>query len=84
MHTAKVIEYEGFQLVLLPQSVHLDSAEVTVELDRGKLVLTPRGASDLGTLNDLARHMRTTFPQGANFPEIERLVEPQKRDLDLD
>ena len=84
MHTAKVIEHEGFQLVLLPRSVHINSAEVTVELDHGKFVLTPRGAPGLGTLDDFARHMRATFPQGTEFPEIEQSVEPQGRDLDLD
>jgi len=36
------------------------------------------------TLKDVARYMRENFPQGADFPDIERPQEQQKRDLDLD
>jgi hypothetical protein len=35
-------------------------------------------------LNDVACYMRENFPQGADFPDIERPKEQQKRNLNLD
>ena len=84
METAKLIEHEGFQWLLLPRSVRIEGTEVSVEMDHGKLVLTPRGRPGPETLTDLACYMREHFPQGADFPDIERPAPQQERDLDLD
>lgn len=49
-----------------------------------EVILRPKSSPRMKTLADVARYMREKFPQGENFPNIERTKKQQKRDLNLD
>ncbi len=80
MTTAKLFQHGGSQAVRLPKAFRFEGSEVVIERRGEEVILKPK----LKTLNDVARYMREKFPQGADFPNIERPKEQQKRDLNLD
>jgi antitoxin VapB len=84
MTTAKLFQHGGSQAVRLPKAFRFPGTEVVIEKRGDEVVLKPRVRPKLKTLNDVARYMRETFPQGAEFPDIERPKEQQERDLNLD
>ena len=84
MTTAKLFQHGGSQAVRLPKAFRFEGVEVLIEKRGDEVVLKPRPKPKLKTLNDVARYMREKFPQGAEFPDIERPKEQQKRDLNLD
>ena len=84
MTTAKIFQHGGSQAVRLPKAFRFEGSEVVIEKRGEEVVLKPRRKPKLKTLNDVARYMRENFPQGADFPDIERPREQQKRDLNLD
>ena len=83
MPTAKLFRHGGSQAVRLPKAFRFEGTEVTIEKRGNAVVLTPKRKPKLKTLADVARYMRERFPQGADFPDIERPKEQQKRDLDF-
>lgn len=83
MATAKLFRHGGSQAVRLPKAFRFDGTEVAIERRGNAVVLTPKLKPKLKTLADVARYMRERFPQGADFPDIERPKEQQKRDLDF-
>ena len=84
MITAKLFQHGGSQAVRLPKAFRFEGTEVVIEKRGDEVVLKPRRKTKLKTLNDVARYMRHNFPQGAEFPDLERPIEQQKRDLNLD
>lgn len=83
MTTAKIFRHGGSQAVRLPKAFRFEGTEVSIERRGNAVVLTPKRKPKLKTLADVARYMRERFPQGADFPDIERPKEQQKRDLDF-
>ena len=84
MTTAKIFQHGGSQAVRLPKAFRFAGSEVVIEKRGDEVVLKPKREPKLKTLNDVARYMRDNFPQGADFPDIERPKQQQKRDLNLD
>jgi antitoxin VapB len=84
MTTAKIFQHGGSQAVRLPKAFRFEGTEVVIEKRGDEVVLTPKRKPKLKTLNDVARYMREKYPQGADFPDIEKPQEQQKRDLNLD
>ena len=84
MITAKLFKSGGSQAVRLPKAFRFEGSEVVIEKRGDEVVLKPKRRPKLKTLNDVARYMREKFPQGADFPDIERPKEQQKRDLNLE
>lgn len=84
MTTAKLFQHGGSQAVRLPKAFRFEGTEVVIEKRGDEVVLKPKSRPGLKTLNDVARHMRENFPQGVDFPDIERPKDQQKRDLNLD
>jgi antitoxin VapB len=84
MTTAKLFQHGGSQAVRLPKAFRFEGSEVVIERRGDEVVLKPKLKTKLKTLNDVARYMREKYPQGADFPDIERPKEQQKRNLDLD
>lgn len=84
MATAKIFRHGGSQAVRLPKEFRFEGTEVSIERRGDQVVLTPKHKPKLKTLADVARYMHERFPQGADFPDIERPKEQQKRDLDFD
>lgn len=81
MATAKIFRHGGSQAVRLPKAFRFEGTEVTIEKRGHAVVLTPKRKPTLKTLADVARYMREHYPQGADFPDIERPKKQQKRDL---
>lgn len=84
MTTAKLFKHGGSQAVRLPKAFRFEGSEVLIEKRGEEVVLKPKRRPKFKTLNDVARYMREKFPQGADFPDIERPKEQQKRDLNLE
>ena len=84
MTTAKLFQHGGSQAVRLPKAFRFEGSEVVIERRGEEVVLKPKRKPKFKTLNEVARYMREKFPQGADFPDIERPREQQKRDLNLD
>ncbi|MEA3207071.1 MAG: antitoxin VapB [Chthoniobacter sp.] len=84
MTTAKLFQHGGSQAVRLPKAFRFEGTEVVIEKRGDEVVLKPKRKPKFKTLNDVARYMRENFPLGADFPDIERPTEQQKRDLNLD
>ena len=84
MTTAKIFQHGGSQAVRLPKAFRFEGTEVVIEKRGDEVVLTPKRKPKLKTLNDVARYMREKYPQGADFPDIAKPKEQQKRDLNLD
>ena len=69
----------------MPKEFRFKGTEVIIERQGDYVLLRPKTIrSRFKTLNDVARYMRENFPQGADFPDIERPKEQQKRDLKFD
>ena len=83
MATAKIFRHGGSQAVRLPKAFRFEGTEVSIARRGDQVVLTPKHKPKLKTLADVARYMRERFPQGADFPDIERPKAQQKRDLDF-
>ena len=74
---AKLFRHGGSQAVRLPRAFRFEiSTEVLIERRGDEVVLKARVLLTLQTLEEVARHMREHFPQGADFPEVERPTEP--------
>jgi len=84
MVTAKLFKHGGSQAVRLPKAFRFEGKEVTIEKRGDEVVLKPKRRPKFKTLNEVACYMREKYPQGADFPDIERPKEQQKRDLNLD
>jgi antitoxin VapB len=85
MVTAKLFKSGGSQAVRLPKEFRFKGTEVVIEKHGDSVMLTPKkDYPRFKTLNDVARYMREKYPQGADFPDIERSKEQQKRDLNLE
>ncbi len=84
MTTAKLFQHGGSQAVRLPKAFRFEGNEVVIEKRGEEVVLKPKRKPTFKTLNDVARYMREKFPQGADFPDLERPTDQQKRDLNLD
>ena len=84
MTTAKLFQHGGSQAVRLPKAFRFEGSEVVIERRGDEVVLKPKLKPKLETLSDVARYMREKYPQGADFPDIERPKDQQKRNLDLD
>ena len=82
---AKLFRHGGSQAVRLPKAFRFENTtEVLIERRGDEVILRASPSPRLRTLEDVARHMRERFPQGADFPGVERSTGPQTRDLDLD
>ncbi len=84
MTTAKIFQHAGSQAVRLPRAFRFEGTEVVIEKRGEEVVLKPQRSPKLKTLRDVARHLRETFPQAVDFPDIERQIDQPKRDLNLD
>lgn len=84
MPFAKIFQHGGSQAVRLPKAFRFEGREVSIEKRGDEVILKPKPVAKLETLGDLAEYMRENFPQGADFPDIERASEQQLRDLQLD
>jgi antitoxin VapB len=84
MTTAKLFKHGGSQAVRLPKEFRFDGTEVAIEKRGEEVILRPKPRPKLKTLADVARYMRERFPQGCDFPDIERPKQQQERDLNLD
>ena len=84
MTTAKLFKHGGSQAVRLPKAFRFDGTEVAIEKRGEEVILRPKPRPKLKTLADVARYMRERFPQGSDFPDIERPKQQQERDLNLD
>jgi antitoxin VapB len=82
MAIAKLFKHGGSQAVRLPKAFRFEGTEVTIERRGNEVVLTPKRKPKLKTLADVARYLAEKYPQGRDFPDIERPREQQKRDLD--
>jgi len=81
MTTAKLFKHGGSQAVRLPKEFRFEGDEVVI-LKRGNdVILRAKPVPKLKTLADVARYMRSNFPEGANFPDRDQPKEQQKRDL---
>ena len=83
MTTAKIFQHGGSQAVRLPKAFRFEGTEVVIERRGEEVVLKPNRKPKLKTLADVARYMHERYPQGADFPDIERPKKQQKRDLDF-
>jgi len=72
MATAKLFHHGGGQAIRLPKAFRFEGTEVVIEKRGEEVVLKPKSWPKLKTLSDVARYMRENFPQGADFPDIER------------
>ena len=84
MKTAKLFRHGGSQAVRLPKEFRFKGTEVAIEKRGNTVIIRPKLKPKLKTLADVARYMREHYPQGRDFPDIERPKEQQKRDLNLD
>ncbi len=84
MTTAKLFQHGGSQAVRLPKAFRFEGTEVVIEKRGEEVVLKPRRTPKFKTLTEVARYMREKFPQGADFPDLNRPMEQQKRDQNLD
>lgn len=82
MPTAKIFRHGGSQAVRLPKEFRFEGKEVSIERRWDEVVLKPKRKPKLKTLADVARYLAEKYPQGRDFPDIERPREQQKRDLD--
>jgi antitoxin VapB len=86
MATAKIFKHGGSQAVRLPKEFRFEGTEVTIERRGNQVVLTPKRTPkrtpELKTLADVAKYLAEKYPQGRDFPDIERPRAQQKRDLD--
>ena len=80
---AKLFRHGGSQAVRLPKEFRFAGTEVEIEKRGDEVVLKPRHKPKLKTLADVARYLAEKYPQGRDFPDIERPREQQKRDLDF-
>ena len=79
METAKLFRHGGSQAVRLPKAFRFEGTEVVIERRGEEVVLKPNRKPKLKTLADVARYMHERYPQGADFPDIERPKKQQKR-----
>jgi antitoxin VapB len=82
MATAKIFRHGGSQAVRLPKAFRFEGTEVSIERRGDQVVLTPKRRPKLKTLADVAKYLADKYPQGRDFPDIERPRAQQKRDLD--
>ena len=82
MATAKIFRHGGSQAVRLPKAFRFEGTEVSIERRGDQVVLTPKHKPKLKTLADVAKYLADKYPQGRDFPDIERPRAQQKRDLD--
>jgi antitoxin VapB len=82
MATAKIFKHGGSQAVRLPKEFRFEGNEVFIERRGEEVVLRPKRKPKLKTLADVARYLAEKYPQGRDFPDIERPRVQQKRDLD--
>ena len=83
MTTAKLFQHGGSQAVRLPKAFRFEGSEVVIEKRGEEVVLKPRRQPKFKTLSEVARYMRQNFPQSADFPDLDRPAQQQKRDLNL-
>jgi antitoxin VapB len=83
MATAKIFRHGGSQAVRLPKEFRFEGTEVSIERRGDEVVLKPKRKPKLKTLADVARYLSEKYPQGRDFPDIERPREQHKRDLDF-
>lgn len=83
MATAKIFRHGGSQAVRLPKAFRFEGTEVSIERRGDQVVLTPKRKPKLKTLADVAKYLADKYPQGRDFPDIERPRAQQKRDLDF-
>ena len=83
MATAKIFRHGGSQAVRLPKAFRFEGTEVSNERRGNQVVLTPKRKPKLKTLADVAKYLADKYPQGRDFPDIERPRAQQKRDLDF-
>jgi len=84
MATAKIFKHGGSQAIRLPKAFRFEGSVVAIEKRGDEVILKPVRRPKLKTLGEVARYMRENFPQGEDFPDIERPHEQQERDLKLD
>jgi antitoxin VapB len=84
MATAKLFKHGGSQAVRLPKEFRFEGSEVVIERRGNEVVLKPSVHSREKHLANFEKYMRENFPNGIDFPEIERPMDQQERDLDLD
>ncbi len=81
MTTVKLFRHGGSQAVRLPKAFRFEGTEVLIEKDGDSVILKPKPKPAFKTLGDFARHLAEKFPEGADFPDVERTQEYEKRDL---
>ena len=79
MKTAKLFRHGGSQAVRLPKDFRLAGTEVFIERRGALVVLRPK--PKIKSLAELARHMRSRFPTGSDFPGREQPKAQQQRDV---
>jgi len=84
---AKLIEHKDGQIVLLPKALEFEGNEVEIEKRGDEVILKPLKPIKkrrFASLNDVAKYMRENYPEGADFPDIERPGPKQTREINLD
>lgn len=66
MKIAKVFQHGGSQAVRLPKAFRFDGAEVMIEKQGDKVVLTP--FPKFRTFAEIARHLAERYPGEDDFP----------------
>jgi antitoxin VapB len=81
MATAKLFQHGGSQAVRLPKMFRFEGSEVLIERRGEEVVLRPKPR--LATFGALVAHLRNRFPDGTDFPAVERLRDHERPDLGL-
>ena len=79
--TAKLFQHGGSQAVRLPKAFRFEGTEVLIEKQGDEVILQPKPKPKLKTLSDVARYFAEKYPEGRDFPDVERPQEYDKRDL---
>ena len=83
MIVAKLFKHGGSQAVRLPKAFRFEGKEVAIEKRGNEVILKPKYPSRFKTLNDVARHMKAKFPEGAHFPDVPRSKKHERPLIDL-
>ncbi|MEO8353923.1 MAG: AbrB/MazE/SpoVT family DNA-binding domain-containing protein [Chthoniobacteraceae bacterium] len=79
--TAKLFKHGGSQAVRLPKAFRFEGTEVEIEKRGTEVVLRPKSNRTFKTWKALMDHLEREFPDLADFPDVPRPKEQQKRDL---
>lgn len=80
---ARLFEHDGIQSVPLPEEFRFGNDEVIIEKYADRIVIRakPEERPETETLADFAHYLAQKFPDGGDWPDLERPTEYDKRDL---